>query len=134
MTHITINEGNTPTLLCTGAMHCIAQARGIALRKARAKSCRVRNVMLQSLGQSPGPIRQALEELADELFRCLVRQVSSRIKALPGITDHHLRLINRKHIEKDEYLSEMVLRRAVPMAPIEAPMSATGFPFHALSP
>jgi hypothetical protein len=28
----------------------------------------------------------------------------------------------------------MVLRRAVPMAPIEAPMSATGFPFHALSP
>jgi hypothetical protein len=24
--------------------------------------------------------------------------------------------------------------RAVPMVPIEAPMSATGFPFHALSP
>src|SRR5687768_3962670 len=62
------------------------------------------------LHEPPSPLHQILEELADELFRCLIRQITLGIEAVSSIADHHLRLINGKHIQKDEYLSQMVLR------------------------
>ena len=59
---------------------------------------------------SPSPVRKILKQPADVVFCRLIGQVSLRIEALGGTADHHLRLINWIHIQKDEYLSQVVLR------------------------
>jgi hypothetical protein len=43
-------------------------------------------------------------------FSLSIHQITRCIEALRGIADHHLRLIAWKHIQKDEYLSQVVLR------------------------
>jgi hypothetical protein len=65
--------------------------------------------------------------LPDQIPCRLLLKISPRIEPLGGVADHHFRLIESMHIEKDKDLAEMVLRRAVPTLPVEAPMNGDGF-------
>jgi len=56
--------------------------------------------MMPGLADPPRPIHKTLEQLANELFRRVVRQISLCVKPLGGVPDHHLRLVDRKHVEE----------------------------------
>ncbi len=63
-----------------------------------------------------------------------VCQISFLIKAVHGEADQHLGLVDWEHVEIHENLPQMICARAVPTAPVDAPMIAAGLPFQALSP
>ena len=49
-----------------------------------------------------------LKQLSDVIFCCVVRKIAVCIEAIRGIADHHLRLVDRKHVQENHHLAEMV--------------------------
>jgi hypothetical protein len=62
------------------------------------------------IADAPGPLHEILEQLMDILFGRVVREVPVFIKALGRIADHHLRTVEREHVQKNHRLAEMILR------------------------
>jgi hypothetical protein len=63
-----------------------------------------------------------------------VCQISFLIESVHGVADKDLGLVDWEHVEIHENLPQMILRTAVPIAPVDAPMIAAGLLFQALSP
>lgn len=66
--------------------------------------------VLASLLESSRPCHEILKELTNKAFRRLVDQITLCIKARGSVADHHLRPIERKHIEEDKHLAQVILR------------------------
>src|SRR6185295_17311230 len=62
------------------------------------------------LADPRGPINKTLEQLANEVFRRFMRQISVSVKPLGSVPDHYLRLVDGEHVEEDHHLPQMVLR------------------------
>ena len=60
--------------------------------------------------QPTGPIHQLLEQLADQLLRGFVSQLSILIEMFVSISKHDLRLVDGIHVQKDKRLPQMILR------------------------
>jgi len=54
-------------------------------------------------------------------------QVSALIESMCSIRDHDFRRIEQKQVESYKNLPQMMLARAVPIAPRDAPMIAVDF-------
>ena len=48
------------------------------------------------------PFDQVLKQLADVLFCRVVGQVPFRVETFRGIADHHLRLVDREHVQEND--------------------------------
>ena len=54
-------------------------------------------------------LHQRTQELMNELPGRLIGQPAVLVKLLCGIADHHFRLIDNGHVQRDENLSKMIL-------------------------
>ena len=71
----------------------------------KGRRCRPGGRSRLRLSYAPLKVDETLQQLADERFRRLVRQVALRVETLRGVADHDLRLVDGEDVQEDEYLS-----------------------------
>src|SRR5262245_44501463 len=126
-----------PLLLGDLPQACARKWRAVSRprRTSPAAACpRLDREISAARAETPGPRHQCPGELPDERSRCLVVETTVFVEALGRVRDHDFGPVHRVHVEKHERLAQMILRPRRPVAPTDAPMTATDFPSHALSP
>lgn len=56
------------------------------------------------------PIHQGFKKPLNMFFGAFIDQIPLSVKALSGVSDHHLGLVDGMHVEKHKHLSQVVLR------------------------
>jgi hypothetical protein len=59
--------------------------------------------------EAASPIYEISKQLADEIFSRLIGQFAPRVEMLGGVADHDLRPIDGVHVQKHEYLAQVIL-------------------------